>query len=264
MTIVAQEDTRNNAWASDQSMFGQRMLLKMGWSHGKGLGKNQQGTSTNLRAIRREDGLGIGAKTDRFGGEGFSKTSRNFHGLLASLKAEHGEEGSEDEKKKRKREKKRDKKRRKKREEAGSDCDASSTKNMEGEQRSITLATNRVSAGHSRKMLASKDLANRSKEDMAAIFGVKVSTYESSSVWGRLSSSEEPAISSLVSSVKKDSNEESASSDVLSANLIENGLMNDIIDKQRRETKKKDKKKDKKKRKRKDCERDGVKSRKKR
>ena len=184
MTIVAQEETRNTAWASDKSLFGQRMLLKMGWEHGKGLGKSQQGTRTNLRALRREDGLGIGANTDTFGQDGFSTTSRNFHGLLASLKPEHGDDGDDDEsdeaKRQRKKKKKRDKKRKKK-----EDADRDG-----GKESVITLATNRVSAGHSRKMLESKNLSKKSKEDMAAIFGMKVSAYESSSIWGKLSSTE--------------------------------------------------------------------------
>lgn len=187
MTIVAQEETRNVAWSSDKTLFGQRMLLKMGWEHGKGLGRNQQGTCTNLRAIRREDGLGIGANTDAFGQDGFSTTCRNFHSLLASLKPEHGESDESEEAKKERKKKKKRQKKRKKREETSED---------EGDKSVITLATNRVSAGHTRKMLESKNLTKKSKEDMAAIFGVKVSTYESSSIWGKLSSSTEPGTSS--------------------------------------------------------------------
>ena len=90
MTIVATEDTRNSAWAENKAGFGHKMLAKMGWKEGRGLGKNQQGTTNNLRAIRREDSLGIGASTDTHGAEGWSATSANFHGVLAKLTAEHG------------------------------------------------------------------------------------------------------------------------------------------------------------------------------
>ena len=170
MTIVSGPDKRNEAWANDKSAFGQRMLMKMGWSEGKGLGKNKQGTSSHLRAIRREEGLGIGAKTDTFGDDGFSKTSQNFHGVLAQLHAEHGNAESNKSKKKSKKKKKDSKK------EKGEDSS------------SLTLSKNKVTAGHARKMRESKDLTKKSKEDMAAIFGMKVDQYQSNSVWGKLSS----------------------------------------------------------------------------
>jgi Pin2-interacting protein X1 len=170
MTIVSGPDKRNAAWASDKSAFGQKMLMKMGWSEGKGLGKNQQGTNNNLRAIRREEGLGIGAKTDTFGDDGFSKTSKNFHGVLANLHAEHGTNGNDKSSKKSKK-KKKDK-----------------TKSGSSNSNSLTLSQNKVTAGHARKMRDSKDLTKKSKEDMAAIFGMKVDEYQSNSVWGRLSS----------------------------------------------------------------------------
>ena len=165
MTIVSGEDHRNAEWAQDMSAFGQKMLLKMGWKQGNGLGKNQQGTSTNLRAIRREVNLGIGAKTDLHGDEGFSVTSRNFHGVLANLHAEHGESTSKDKKKMKKAEKKK----------------------SERSESGLTLSSKRVTAGHARKMREAKDLTNKSKEEMAAIFGMKVDQYENQSVWGRMS-----------------------------------------------------------------------------
>jgi len=254
MTIVAQEDTRNDAWAKDQSMFGQRMLMKMGWSHGNGLGKNQQGTSTNLRALRREDGLGIGAKTDKFGGDGFSTTSRNFHGLLATLKAEHGdeEEGREVAKKLKKKKKKRDKKRKRMEEIDSDSSEAGITKSIDGKNPSITLATNRVSAGHSRKMLESKDLTKKSKEDMAAIFGVSASAYGSSSVWGRLSSSAESVAVPSVVSEKISSKKQLVLTDGALETLAKCSTDDEVIIE--KQTKKKEKKDRKKKRKRKDRE----------
>lgn len=171
MTIVSGPEQRNSEWANDTSSFGQKMLLKMGWSQGKGLGKNQQGTSTNLRAIRREEGLGLGASTDKTGDLGFSVTSRNFHGVLASLKEHHGSTVDD------------------------SQSSTSSKKNKKSKSRSLkrsesglTMPSNRVTAGHARKMREAKDLNSKSKEDMAAIFGMKVEQYQQNSVWGRLSS----------------------------------------------------------------------------
>ena len=40
---------------------------KMGWKDGNGLGKYQQGTTTNMRAYRRSNNLGVGATTDLHG-----------------------------------------------------------------------------------------------------------------------------------------------------------------------------------------------------
>ncbi len=171
MTIVSGPDKRNLQWASDKSSFGQRMLMKMGWKEGKGLGKNQEGRNTNLRAVKREEGLGIGAKTDTFGDDGFSKTSKNFHGVLANLHAEHGigKAGGSSSKNESKKSKK-------------------SKKKQSKDEGSLTLSQKRVTAGHARKMRESKDLSKKSKEDMAAIFGMKVDDYQNNSVWGRLSS----------------------------------------------------------------------------
>ena len=44
---------------------------KMGWKDSDGLGKYRQGTTTNLRAYRPSDNLGVGAMTDLNGDSGF-------------------------------------------------------------------------------------------------------------------------------------------------------------------------------------------------
>lgn len=170
MTIISGTEQRNSEWANDTSSFGQKMLLKMGWTQGKGLGKNQQGTSTNLRAIRREDGLGLGASTDKTGDLGFSVTSRNFHGVLASLKEHHGSTVDSQSSTSSKKSKK------------------SKSKSLKRSESGLTMPSNRVTAGHARKMREAKDLNSKSKEDMAAIFGMKIEQYQQNSVWGRLSS----------------------------------------------------------------------------
>lgn len=190
MTIVDTTDTRNSAWASDTSTFGRKMLDKMGWKgSGNGLGKNQQGTSTNLRVVRRAESLGIGAESDTFGGKGWNDTNAGFHGVLASLKREYstvsgsgsGSENDEDgaAKKKRKKEEKKRKKKEEKRRAKNNSGNSSSSEGNNG----VRLPQNKVQAGHARKMREAKDIRNKSAEDMAAIFGVKADSYKQPREW---------------------------------------------------------------------------------
>ena len=192
MTIVASQETRNSEWANNS--FGRKMLEKMGWKgDGVGLGKNQQGTSTHLRAIKRAESLGIGAETDAFGDSGWQQTNAAFHGVLANLKKEHSnissgsDDGGGDSKEARKKRKKEEKKRKKKEEKrrakaaaaAAADGGGSSSASGSG----IRLAQNKVQAGHARKMREAKDIRNKSSEDMAAIFGVKADFYKQPREW---------------------------------------------------------------------------------
>jgi Pin2-interacting protein X1 len=181
MTIVDTKDTRNEAWATNKSAFGYKMLAKMGWSEGKGLGKNDQGQANHLRAVRRaEDTLGLGAEIDSFGSSQWESNKNNFHGVLQSLKATHAvaataiesiqEEETEeadglvktttitkDSKKKK-----------------------SSRKDKKGKRsnsKKLVLAQNCVTAGHSAKWREAKDLSTKSDSEMAGILGMNVEEY---------------------------------------------------------------------------------------
>ena len=48
----------------DKSGFGFRMLEKMGWSEGKGLGAKEDGTATHIRVKKRADNLGASAGSE--------------------------------------------------------------------------------------------------------------------------------------------------------------------------------------------------------
>lgn len=169
------------------------MLSKMGWKGGSsGLGKHQQGTSTNLRAVRRAESLGIGAETDAFGDKGWEDTNRGYHGVLDKLKKEYGngsgegsgEEVDEETRKRRRKEEKKRKKREEKRRAAASSSSGNSSGNESNDNTTNTstvrLAQNKVQAGHARKMREAKDINNKSAEDMAAIFGFKADFYKQS------------------------------------------------------------------------------------
>ena len=79
-------DTLNKAWARDKSRFGFAMLAKMGWQEGKGLGRNEDGMTTNIRVTKRTDALGIGAAPAGSGGEAaLTAAVSDYNALLASL-----------------------------------------------------------------------------------------------------------------------------------------------------------------------------------
>ena len=47
--------------SGSRETFGKKMLQKMGWSEGKGLGKSEQGVTSHVRVKKREEAAGIGA-----------------------------------------------------------------------------------------------------------------------------------------------------------------------------------------------------------
>lgn len=163
----------------------------------------------------REDGLGIGASTDTTGDEGFDSTKKNFCNVLENLVSEYPDDPKTMRRKKRKRKKE---------------------KSSDETKDSLNLAQNRVSAGHSRKMREAKDLTTKSNEDMAAIFGIKVDKYVSTSVWGKLKSS----------SLNNDQRNDNIENDVASDNVNGGSI---IKEEKKVKKKKKDKKKSKKRRK---------------
>ncbi|KUF97994.1 hypothetical protein AM588_10007320 [Phytophthora nicotianae] len=63
-TMVAVGGMQNMAWASDTSKFGFKMLVKMGWSAGKGVGKDLQGQATHVKIARRSENLGRQSNKD--------------------------------------------------------------------------------------------------------------------------------------------------------------------------------------------------------
>jgi len=90
---------RGNLWANDESKFGQKLMEKMGWEKGKGLGSKQDGMVNHITLKQKDNLKGIGF-------EGHDDTwlahQDDFQNLLAALNVEHGEAGknmNEDEKK---------------------------------------------------------------------------------------------------------------------------------------------------------------------
>lgn len=51
-------DPRNKAWENDKSKFGFKMLERMGWSEGKGLGVDENGRQDFIKVIKKSDTIG--------------------------------------------------------------------------------------------------------------------------------------------------------------------------------------------------------------
>ncbi|NXX68937.1 PINX1 inhibitor, partial [Spizella passerina] len=82
-------DPRNSAWSNDDSKFGQKMLEKMGWSKGKGLGAQEQGNPEHIRVKVKNDVLGLGATINHE--DNWIAHQDDFNQLLAELNNCHGQ-----------------------------------------------------------------------------------------------------------------------------------------------------------------------------
>ncbi|XP_058406391.1 PIN2/TERF1-interacting telomerase inhibitor 1 isoform X2 [Diceros bicornis minor] len=83
-------DPRNTAWSNDDSKFGQRMLEKMGWSKGKGLGAQEQGATEHIKVQVKNNHLGLGATINNE--DNWIAHQDDFNQLLAELNTCHGQE----------------------------------------------------------------------------------------------------------------------------------------------------------------------------
>lgn len=76
-------DPNNKQWANDQTGFGFRMLQKMGWTPGKGLGQKEDGRLTNVTLEFKDNNLGIGIKAHQ--ADKFEKQQQEFSDTLKSI-----------------------------------------------------------------------------------------------------------------------------------------------------------------------------------
>ncbi|KAM5264098.1 PIN2/TERF1-interacting telomerase inhibitor 1 [Ctenodactylus gundi] len=133
-------DPRNTAWSNDDSKFGQRMLEKMGWSKGKGLGAQEQGATDHIKVQVKNNHLGLGATINNE--DNWIAHQDDFNQLLAELNTCHGQETADPIVNKEK-------------------------KSFSLEEKS-KISKNRV---HYMKFTKGKDLSSRSKTDLDCIFG---------------------------------------------------------------------------------------------
>ncbi|XP_063985732.1 microtubule-associated protein 1B [Diachasmimorpha longicaudata] len=138
---------RGKQWSEDSNKFGQKMLEKMGWTSGKGLGANEQGMTEHVRVRFKDDAGGIGySKDDQ--DKYWTEHQESFNDLLQKLQA-----GSEtpDEK-----------------------ALADSKKSTDLSGKSLELKSKQSRARvHYQKFTRGKDVNKYSTKDLANIFGKK-------------------------------------------------------------------------------------------
>ncbi|KAJ3021871.1 PIN2/TERF1-interacting telomerase inhibitor 1 [Thoreauomyces humboldtii] len=79
-------DPQNRNWKDDKSKFGMKMMEKMGWAEGKGLGANEDGTKSHVKVRMKENNLGVGA--DRRTVDNWLDNNSAFDALLKGLQTE--------------------------------------------------------------------------------------------------------------------------------------------------------------------------------
>jgi len=158
-------ETRNKEWRNNQSGFGYRLLTKMGWAEGNGLGKQKQGSLDVIAVSKRSDSLGLGAIRDQMGNHAWSETSSSYQTLLDQLRGKYSTKNNSTEALPNDApadsETKAQKSVVKKKEEEGTET------KQTGERKIVT----KVLSHH--KVLKSKNVSLYSQEDLAAILGLK-------------------------------------------------------------------------------------------
>ncbi|KAM8832085.1 PIN2/TERF1-interacting telomerase inhibitor 1 [Spinachia spinachia] len=85
-------DPRNSSWTKDESKFGQKMMERMGWSKGKGLGRSEQGSTDNIKVKVKNDHYGLGTTASYE--DNWIAHQDDFNELLAQLNDCHGQSDS--------------------------------------------------------------------------------------------------------------------------------------------------------------------------
>ncbi|XP_028253920.1 PIN2/TERF1-interacting telomerase inhibitor 1 [Parambassis ranga] len=134
-------DPRNSAWSKDESKFGQKMLERMGWSKGKGLGRTEQGSTDHIKVKLKNNSYGLGANASHE--DKWISHQDDFNDLLAQLNNCHGQNNSSGE------------------------TPTDEQKGFSLEEKSKT-SRKRV---HYMKFTKGKDLSSRSETDLNCIFG---------------------------------------------------------------------------------------------
>lgn len=134
-------DPRNNNWKNDESRFGLKLMEKMGWSKGKGLGANEQGATENIKVKPKNNTVGLGATKNHE--DNWIAHQDEFNQLLSKLNDCHGQ----------------------------NDSTATGDKALFSLEEKSKSSKKRV---HYHKYTKGKDLSSRSATDLACVFGKRI------------------------------------------------------------------------------------------
>ncbi|CAM9656214.1 unnamed protein product [Ectocarpus sp. 4 AP-2014] len=183
-------DTQNQAWKNDKSKFGLKMMQKMGWTEGKGLGKNEDGVSEHVKVAKKSNNLGLGATHDSSGAAGWASAAVSFNGVLETLGKAYGggadvggKAKTKGDKRTKKKLKKAEKKKKKKQtakgdEDAAADSSSSSSSNKGGPAMAAAQAAS--SCPSRARRVRSKDVKGFSAAELRAILGQAATTADPS------------------------------------------------------------------------------------
>jgi len=82
-------DPNNKKWANDSSAFGYKLLQRMGWREGKGLGAKEDGLVEHVKAKRNLENRGVGC--DAKSSDNWLHNASGFSDLLCKLNAAYAQ-----------------------------------------------------------------------------------------------------------------------------------------------------------------------------
>lgn len=167
-------------YASDKGKFGFKLLQKMGWSEGKGLGANEDGSVESIKMHKKDDNMGLGASKKNI--DNWLENSTNFDALLERLADGENVEKKRKEKKKSKKESDSKKRESSKNEPEKKKAKTEKKEKENRREKDLKEKTKRNKKAISkvedrlyfkRKLLKGKNVSNYAENDLKAIFGVK-------------------------------------------------------------------------------------------
>ncbi|KAL5006329.1 hypothetical protein ScPMuIL_015135 [Solemya velum] len=82
-------DPRGSKWSNDENKFGQKMLERMGWKKGRGLGLNEDGQTEHVKITHKMDNKGVGCSNNH--ADNWIAHQDDFNALLANLNQDHSQ-----------------------------------------------------------------------------------------------------------------------------------------------------------------------------